>query len=272
MQNDVITYSPTRIAAAYYCGILARHKRLGGGSISNYGIRFGSRIDRCIYLFYKFGIYTPIPELDYVILNSPSVPYDKVEPAEKISFTVGIGSKKFKISGITDLTFPDVVIEIKTGIPRDWHKLQALCYAIAKNRPCRIYYVTKEVFIQVEPNIDELKKAILDAYHNEISGKHSRTVFCKTCLLKEGCPSWEEYSPHLRVIAGLKEIYDSCDDIQKDVKKELKNAYLSVRRKVINLIDMDKAYTVDGYNITPYITKAGRKGLTITKNQYKEPL
>lgn len=263
-----ISYSPSRLSQAFYCGKLAAHSRTKGGNPETYGVRFGSAVDEVIENFYKENIYVPSEELHYALLVTPPKT-ETTQAQEAFEFEFGEGENRVSIRGYIDLTFDEFVVEIKTGEAKDWHKIQALIYAIVKKRPVRIVYVTQRFHITVQPDEDRLREIIQIAIDNEKNQYVSRNEHCAYCALKSDCEAWNKQSALARVLIGLKEILNEEDWLTDDIKK--------VEKMFNECKDLSKVYmsplfryASDGHTVSAKEDSRGRYSVRVTSKKYGE--
>lgn len=253
-EQAVISYSPRRLAVGYYCGALAAHSRTDGGQPETPGLIYGNFIDKAIAMFFMTGAHLSpesqgYGELEYTIYNTPPVKQGERVSSTSVRGTYTINGKEFVVGGKTDLTFDELVIEVKTGVDKEWHLIQALSYATILQRPCRILYVTRKHHKTVEPNVDELKRIIWEAYLNEQARSESKCEHCATCPIRKGCSVWSQYSPLARTLVGLQEC-KSLPDISDKDKKELEMLYKKLRPLATTYLDNDCTYRVDRGSVT----------------------
>jgi len=251
---DTIQYSPRRISTAFYCGSLAIHGRNRGGIPSNRGLEIGGSIDQTVYDFFKHGTYRNCKELNYTIMNTP--PKYEADPSKPIDFTIKTDIGIFRIGGFTDVTFRKVVIEIKTGEQKKWHEIQALCYAVAEDKPCRILYVSRDYFVTVQPDRDKLRAILIQAWKNEEISLVEKCEHCQNCPIRANCTVWNNRHAAARVLVGLKELIDSGMIPSEDIDHvSVINSYM--KQLAGKILEPDIGYQVDGYSITPYYREVG---------------
>lgn len=246
--NKSISYSPRRIATGVSCGRAAAHGRYKGGTESTIGLKVGTSVDKIIHDFFKYDIYISCPELDYTIINTPPNT-ETTTPDYEITFQLEVDGQKFHVLGYADIVFDEYIVEIKTGKQQRWHEIQALCYAVALNRPCRIMYVTKFFYIEVEPDLKKLKSLIKQAWENEQARSVERCEFCPYCPLKVGCDAWNNRNSLLRAVVGLKESIDKSIVPQED-QKNIEVIYDYLKFVAGKTVDSSSAYQVDGHRVT----------------------
>jgi CRISPR/Cas system-associated exonuclease Cas4 (RecB family) len=135
--------------------------------------------------FYKSDIYVPTPELHYALLVTP--PKMQRQRLRSLEFVFESNGRKVFIRGYMDIVFDEMVIEIKTGEAKDWHKIQALTYAVYENKPVRIVYVTQRYHMTVQPDREELARIVDLALDNEKHQYVNRNEHCAFCPLKSDC-------------------------------------------------------------------------------------
>ncbi len=211
-EKQVISYSPRRLAKAFYCGKSASHDRYRPGTPTNAGIEFGLRKDKDISRFVSGERVDITPELEFFIMNTPQLT-DDVKPSidSKLLIDIEGTSYSIRLEGICDVLYPSRVVEVKTGKQKAWHEIQALSYAVTFERPCQIIYITRGYSIFVEPDKDKLISICKKAIGNEINKTTQRNDLCSECTLKQFCPEFQTNSTYIRSIAYLKEHINNKD-------------------------------------------------------------
>lgn len=247
--TEPVSYSPRRLAVGYYCGTLAKHSRTDGGQPESPGLIYGNQIDKVIAMFYMSGAYPSpgsngIDELEYVVVNTPpTVPGIPILSTD-VRGQFHINGIDFIVGGKTDLTFDSLVVEIKTGVDKEWHLIQALCYATILDRPCRILYATRKHHKTVEPDRRKLEDIIWQSYVNEQNASAAKCEHCSTCPVKLGCPVWNEYNSLARVLLGLQEAKKD-EQISAADRKELEKTYGDVRALALKYLEEGQTYKAD---------------------------
>jgi hypothetical protein len=252
-EEKVITYSPRRLAKAFYCGKSAYHDRFSPGSPLTKGIEYGSTIDSEISKLISRKQYKYSKEIEFYVLNTPSLT-DDVKPSQesksKIELTV-LGEKvTVLLEGLCDVLYPNLVVEVKTGKQKKWHEIQALCYAVAFKRTCQIIYVTRGYSIFVEPDEEKLKEILLKGINNELTEQTSRNEFCEHCVLKKGCFEWDTRSSYVKAMGMLKQ-YLITENIDEQEEKEIKESITKLSKYAQKYMSIGESYRVENILILP---------------------
>lgn len=256
-ENSKIEFSPRRLAVSYYCGALGKHLRNRNGIPRNPGLEHGSDVDRVIELFYTKGIYVPgYPELDYVISFAP--PRKGVQAAKTTTVTREVNGKTYTVSGKSDLDFPDMGVEIKTGKAKAWHHIQALTYAISEGKPFKVMYVSTQYSDTIEPDEESFAKILERAWENELSEHREKNEHCSQCPIRVRCPVWQHDHGLARVVASMKDVLES-DVLTESQRGYFEKMYNYTRFLARQHLEVDKGYHTGDYTITPYHGVKGKE-------------
>lgn len=255
LQNEekVISYSPRRLAKAYYCGKSAYHDRFSPGSPVTKGIEYGSAIDSQISKLVSGQEYTYSKEIEFYVLNTPSLTDDvKASQDSKLKIALPKSGETITIQleGLCDVLYPELVVEVKTGKQKKWHEIQALCYAIAFKRTCQIIYVTRGYSIFVEPDENKLLEILNKAIENEISSQTSRNEFCEHCTLKKACFEWNTESSYIKAMAMLKQ-YSMLENLDKEEEKEIKDCISKLSKYAHKYINTGESHKIENILVIP---------------------
>lgn len=248
--EEVISYSPRRLAKSYYCGVAGYHDRYSPGSPMTGGIQFGLKVDQNISNFISTKMETSQigKELEFFVFNTP--PTDtETKPGADLVMTYKVPGTNYivHLAGIADVLYKTRVVEIKTGKPKDWHRVQALSYACITGLPCQIIYVTRNYSIYVEPDMEELLRITRVCIENEIGKTSSKCEHCSFCSLKPMCREFTSDNNYLRVLCSLKTLVDSTED--KKLKKKAQATLKEYTRLANDQISPDSVYEYGGYTI-----------------------
>jgi hypothetical protein len=252
-EEKVITYSPRRLAKAFYCGKSAYHDRFSPGSPLTKGIEYGSAIDSEISKLVSGKEYKYSKEIEFYVLNTPSLT-DDVKPSQEsksnIELTVFGEKVTVLLEGLCDVLYPNLVVEVKTGKQKKWHEIQALCYAVAFKRICQVIYVTRGYSIFVEPDEEKLKEILLKAIDNEVIEQTSRNEFCEHCVLKKGCFEWDTRSGYIKAMGMLKQ-YLTTENLDKQEEKDVKECIAKLSKYAHKYINAGESYRVENVIVLP---------------------
>lgn len=250
--TQFVSFSPRRLAKSYYCGVAGYHDRYSPGSPMTGGIQFGSRVDQAIGSFIsdKLGPEEGQQidrELEFFVFNTPPATPDTKSGVE-LKTTYNIPGTKYNVLliGIADVLYPGVrVVEIKTGKPKDWHKIQALSYACITGLPCQIVYVTRGFSIFIEPDWDELLRITRVCLENELGKIATKCEHCAFCSLKPMCSEFTSDNDYIRVLCALKTLVDNSED--KKLKKQHTLNLKAYIRLANNYLAVGETYEFGGY-------------------------
>ena len=254
--NNLISFSPRRLASSFYCGVLGNHLRFRPGTPKTFGLQYGTDADANIHKFYsKNKDYEFNDELEYIIKIAP--PSSTAVPDEKVTQIFNIDGSDYILSGFTDVTFDEEILEVKTGKQQAWHTIQALSYAVIKNRPCRVVYITRQYSIVIQPELKRLEDIIRIAIHNENTGFTSKNEMCQYCTLKQSCIQWNEHSPYVDVLVSAKRLLDTENLLTED-RTAIRKYYNTLRGMLGKYLTINTSYVSNEYSISVSNTKDKR--------------
>lgn len=249
--KKVVSYSPRRLAKAFYCGKAAYHDRFSPGSPTNRGIDFGSNRDQQISELVNGNIKTYSKELEFYVLNTPQLtPEVKASVESNLTYEIPDTDYIVHLIGLTDVVYPNLVVEVKTGKQKRWHEIQALSYAVAFNRRCQIIYITRGYSIFIEPDKDKLIEITRTAIQNELEEQTKRNENCEFCTLKQFCSQWQEYSSYIKVMASLKQ-HLSNSNISEEEEKETKDIISRLSKYADKYLNSGESYKVEDVLVIP---------------------
>lgn len=245
-----VSYSPRRLAAAFGCGRLAGHLRTHGGTPANVGMVFGTNTDQAVTSMVDERKYVHNPQMEYFLFNTPDLATGK--PGQESVGKYTVDGIEFTVRGFMDVLYPDMVVENKTGEAADWHYIQALSYATSENKVCRILYLTRQYFVEVQPDRARLEEILRQAWKNEQSQSTKRTDLCSHCPLKSSCDKW--YTRNCLAQATL-DLYALNQEtfLTEEEKSYVAKMLDYTKSLALKYLDPGKTYTSDvGYGISLY--------------------
>lgn len=255
--RQLVSYSPRRLAKSFYCGAGGYHDRYSPGAPTTGGMEFGLKVDKNISAFVndKLQANGVSRELEYYLFNTPKLTPEAQAGVELIhQFEIPNTNFTVLLMGIADVIYESRVVEIKTGKAKDWHRIQALCYACITNKPCQIIYVTRGFSVFVEPDWEELLRIVRTSLDNEVGKAYQKCEHCAFCGIKPMCSEFNSNNDYIRVLCSLRSLVDSCTDKQE--AKEYRAMLKKLIRQSTGKLLLDHLYTYNGYTVRTRSSKA----------------